>query len=247
MDRMLYIAMSGAKQMMQAQAANAHNLANVSTSGFRADLSAFRSMPVFGEGHPSRVYAMAERPGTDFSAGSIINTGRDLDVAVKTEGWIAILGEGAREAYTRGGNLQIDSGGRLLTSDGHAVLGNAGPIVLPPADKIEIAADGTISLQPRGQDASTLAVVDRIRLVKPNNADLEKGHDGLMYARDPSQVVFPDAAVQLVSGALEASNVNAVEAMINMITLARQFEMQVKLMTTAERNDRAAASIMRIT
>ncbi|HEC11721.1 MAG TPA: flagellar basal body rod protein FlgF [Acidiferrobacteraceae bacterium] len=247
MDRMLYVAMSGAKQMMIAQAANAHNLANVSTFGFRADLSSFRSMPVFGEGHPSRVYAMAERPGTDFATGSIIGTGRDLDVAIKTDGWISVLGEGAREAYTRNGSLQIVSGGRLLTSDGHAVMGNLGPIALPPADKIEIAPDGTISLRIRGQDATAPAVVDRIRLVKPYNADLVKGNDGLMYSRDPNQVVLPDAAVQLVSSALETSNVNAVDSMITMISLARQFEMQVKLMTTAERNDRAAASIMRIT
>ncbi len=247
MDRMLYVAMSGAKQMMMAQTANAHNLSNASTAGFRADLSAFRSMPVFGEGHPSRVYAMAERPGTDFATGSIISTGRDLDVAVKNDGWISVLGEGAREAYTRNGSLRIVSGGRLLTSDGRAVMGNSGPIALPPADKIEIASDGTISLKPRGQNVSTLVVVDRIRLVKPNNGDLDKGNDGLMYSRNPNQVVLADAAVQLVSGALETSNVNAVDALVSMIALARQFEMQVKLMRTAEQNDRAAASIMRIT
>lgn len=246
MDRMLYVAMSGAKQIMMAQAANAHNLANVSTSGFRADLSSFRSMPVFGEGHPSRVYAMAERPGTDFATGSIISTGRDLDVAVKTDGWISVLGEGSREAYTRNGSLQIVSGGRLVTSDGRSVMGNSGPIALPPADKIEIASDGTISLRARGQDATTLVVIDRIRLVKPNNADLDKGNDGLMYSRDPNQVVLTDAAVQLVPSALEASNVDAVGALVSMINLARQFEVQVKLMSTAEQNDRAAASMMRI-
>lgn len=246
MDRMLYVAMSGAKQTLQAQAANTHNLANLSTSGFRADLLAFRSMPVFGPGYPSRVYAMAERPGTDFSRGAIVSTGRELDVAIKGDGWIAVQGPDGREAYTRDGNLQISNTGMLKTSAGHPVLGNAGPVAIPPADRPQIGSDGTISIVPRRQSAAALAVVDRVKLVKPPVSQLEKRSDGLMHMKDRDAIASPDAGVYLISGSLETSNVNAVEAMINMIALARQFEMQVKLMQTARQNDAASTEMMRI-
>ncbi len=246
MDRMLYVAMSAAKQTLQVQAANWHNLANLSTSGFRADLSTFRSMPVFGPGYPSRVYAMAERPGTDFSEGAIVSTGRELDVAIKGDGWIAVQGPDGREAYTRDGNLRINSAGMLKTSAGHPVLGNAGPIAIPPADRPQIGSDGTISISSQRQSAATLAVVDRIKLVKPSTSQLEKGTDGLMHMKDRDAIASPDASVYLISGSLETSNVNAVDAMINMITLARQFELQVKLMQTAQQNDAASTEMMRI-
>ncbi len=245
MDRLLYVAMTGASQTMLAQAANNNNLANASTTGFRADLSAFRAMPVFGPGAPSRVYAMAERPGTDFSYGSLLATGRDLDVAVKGEGWIAVQGPDGREGYTRAGDLRVSTAGLLENGAGHLVLGNSGPIAIPPAEKIEIGADGTLSIQPVGQSATTLAVVDRIKLVKPPLQDLVKGSDGLMRMQDDS-VPPPDAAVGLSAGTLEASNVNPVDAMVNMISLARQFEMQVKMMRTSQENDASAAQILRM-
>ncbi len=247
MDRMLYIAMTGAKQSMLAQAVNTNNLANVSTTAFRADLAAMRSMPVFGPGHPSRVYAMAERPGIDFSFGTITPTGRDLDVAVNGEGWIAVQGQDGSEAYTRAGNLQIASGGILQTASGDAVLGNNGTIAIPPADKVEIAVDGTISIRPVGQGPSTLAVVDRIKLVNPPVNELVKGADGLFRLNTAAGVVAEaDGSVRVAAGALESSNVNAVEAMINMISLSRQFEMQIRSMRAAEDNDAASAQIMRM-
>ncbi len=245
MDKLLYVAMSGASQTLLAQAANNNNLANANTTGFRADLSAFRAMPVFGPGAPSRVYAMAERPGTDFSYGSLLSTGRDLDVAVKGEGWIAVQGADGKEGYTRAGDLHISTAGLLENGAGHLVLGNSGPIAIPPAEKIEIGVDGTLSIQPTGQSATTLAVVDRIKLVKPPREDLIKGSDGLMHMKDDS-VLPPDAAVGLSSGSLEASNVNPVEAMVNMISLARQFEMQVKMMRTSQEDDASAAQILRM-
>lgn len=245
MDKLLYVAMTGASQTMLAQAANNNNLANASTTGFRADLSAFRAMPVFGPGAPSRVYAMAERPGTDFSYGSLLATGRDLDVAVKGEGWIAVQGPDGREGYTRAGDLRISVSGQLENGAGHLVLGNSGPIAIPPAEKIEIGADGTLSIQPVGQSATTLAVIDRIKLVKPPLQQLVKGSDGLMRMKDNS-VLPPDAAVGVSAGTLEASNVNPVEAMVNMISLARQFEMQVKMMRTSQENDASAAQILRM-
>jgi flagellar basal-body rod protein FlgF len=245
MDRMLYVAMTGASQTMLAQAANNHNLANASTTGFRADLSAFRAMPVFGPGAPSRVYAMAERPGTDFSYGTVLSTGRDLDVAVKGEGWIAVQGPDGKEGYTRAGDLRISSSGQLENGAGHPVLGNSGPIAIPPAEKVEIAADGTVSIQPTGQSAATLAVVDRIKLVKPPLEDLMKDSDGLMRTKDGSAVAA-DAAVGVAAGSLESSNVNPVDAMVNMISLARQFEMQVKMMRASQENDASAAQILRM-
>ena len=245
MDRMLYIAMTGAKQTLLAQAANTHNLANATTAGFRADFEAFRSMPVFGYGQPSRVYAMAERPGVDLSFGTRTDTGRELDVAVDGEGWIAVQGADGQEAYTRAGDLRIGSNGQLVTGAGHAVLGNGGPIAVPPTEKFDVGVDGTITIRPTGQAATSLSVLDRIKLVNPPKAELVKGNDGLMRLQD-GQPVPADANVRLATGSLEMSNVNAVEAMVNMITLARNFEMQVRAMRTTQENDQAAAQLLRI-
>jgi flagellar basal-body rod protein FlgF len=245
MDRMLYIAMTGAQQTLLAQTANSHNLANASTTGFRADLEAFRAMPVYGQGQPSRVYAMAERPGTDLAPGTVSATGRDLDVAVNGDGWLAVQAADGSEAYTRAGDLRVSSNGQLVNGAGHAVLGNSGPIAVPPSMKIEVGADGTITSRGLGQAPSTLNAVDRIRLVNPPRAELMKGADGLMRLRSGA-TADPDAAIRLVPGSLESSNVNPVEAMVNMITLSRQFEMQVKAMKTTEEIDQSAAQILRM-
>ncbi len=245
MDRMLYLAMSGAKQILAAQRANTHNLANATTTGFRADFSAFRSMPVYGDGYPSRVYAMDERPGIDFSPGSVQYTGNELDVAVNGDGWIAVQAPDGTEAYTRAGDLRLTGNGLLQTSTGHPVLGNGGPIAIPPSEKLEIAVDGTVTAQPIGQGANALAQLDRIKLVNPPLSSLKKGEDGLFRLADGTNAP-PDANVRLINGALEGSNVNAVEAMVNMISLARQFELQIQAMHTAEETDAAAAQLMRM-
>lgn len=243
MDRMLYVAMSGAKQTMLAQASNSNNMANANTTGFRADLAAFRSMPVYGPGEPSRVYAMAERPGVDTTSGALNSTGRNLDIAIKEDGWIAVQAKDGSEAYTRAGNLQVGDGGLLTTGSGLLVLGNGGPIALPPAEKIEIGGDGTISIRGIGQSASTLTVLDRIKLVKMDGASIVKGGDGLMRKSDGT-TAEPDATVNLIAGALEMSNVSAVDSMVNMITLARQYEAQVKMMKTAEDTDNASTQLL---
>jgi flagellar basal-body rod protein FlgF len=245
MDRSLYIAMSGAKQIMQAQASNANNLANVNTTAFRADLEQFRSQPVFGPGYPSRVYAMAERPGVDLSTGSLETTGRDLDVAINGEGWIAVQAKDGGEAYTRAGDLHITEQGQLLTGTGLPVIGNAGPIAVPPAQKVEIGADGTISIVPQGGNGTALAAVEQIKLVKPAKEQLQKGEDGLMRLADGSPALT-SAEVKLVTGVLEGSNVSAVEEMVQMIELQRQYEMQIKMMKTVEDVGAAGAQIMRI-
>ena len=243
MDKVLYVAMSGAKQTMLAQQANNHNMANVNTTGFLADLNDFRSMQAFGDGHPTRVYAMTERPGTDFSAGNINHTGRDMDVAVQQDGWIAVMAKDGTEAYTRAGDLRIESGGQLITGTGLPVMGNGGPIAIPPASKIDIGLDGTISVLPLGQQANELAVVDRVKLVNPPLEQMHKGLDGLM--RFDGGEAQADANQQLVSGAMETSNVNVVSEMVDMIELSKRFEMQVKMMKTTEENATAATSLLR--
>ncbi len=243
-DRMLYVAMSGAKETMLAQANASSNLANASTTGFLADLNQFRSMPVFGNGMPTRVYAMDERPGVDLSRGSLQSTGRDLDVAVDGGGWLTVQAADGGEAYTRRGDLKVDANGLLTTGNGLPVIGNSGPIAIPPADKIEIGDDGSISIRPQGQDAQQLAVVDRIKLVNPPAASLVKGDDGLMRLASGEEA-DADAGQRLVSGALEASNVNVVKEMVDMIELSRRFELQVKMMHKAEQNAESAASILR--
>lgn len=245
MDRMIYLAMSAAKQMMTAQAMSAHNLANASTVGFKADYDTFRSMPVFGPGHPTRAFAMVERSGINFQPGTIETTGNELDLAVNGEGFIAVQAPDGSEAYTRAGDLKLSVGGQLMTGTGHPVLGNGGPIALPQSETILIGNDGTISIRPIGQDPTTLAQVDRIKLVAPSFADLFKGEDGLFHLRDGGSAP-PDAAVTVTRGALERSNVNLVGEMIAMIEHARQYEMAIKAMRSAQENDAAGARILRL-
>jgi len=247
MDRSLYIAMSGAKQTMLAQTSNANNLANAQTIGFKSDFEQFRSMPVFGPGQPTRVYAMAENPGTNFTPGSIQTTGRDLDIAIDGEGWLAVLDSNGQESYTRAGDLRVTPEGFLQTGRGEPVLGDDGPIVIPATDKIEIGGDGTVSIIPLGEeDATTLLKVDRLKLVNPNVANLEKLGDGLMHLKPGNQLPFADARVSITPGSLESSNVGAVAAMVEMIELARNFELQVKVMKSADENSGAAAKILQM-
>lgn len=246
MDKMLYVAMTGASQNTMAQRAHANNLANISTTGFHRDFEQARSMPVFGDSFPARVYAMSERPGTDFSPGSLQETGRDLDVAVDGQGWIAVQSADGSEAYVRTGSLQIDALGQLRTGNGLPVLGNGGPIAVPPEQKVEIAQDGTISIRALGEAPNVMAEVDRIKLVNPDPKTLEKGADGLIRVKDATQPQQADANVRLTSGFLEASNVNAVEEMTAMLSLSRQFELHVKMMRTAEEGATAMARVMQL-
>lgn len=246
MDRLLYIAMTGAKEAMTAQAINTNNLANASTVGFRADFQASLTQQLYGAGHDSRAYATVTDAGVDFAPGSIMSTGRELDVAVNGDGWIAIQAPDGSEAYTRAGDLNVDNLGRLTTGAGHPVLGNGGPITIPPYAKLDIAADGTISLQPLGQPATTLAVIDRLKLVNPDVSDLHKGDDGMIRLKD-NEVAVADASVSLVSASLEGSNVNTVQALVRMIELARTYETHIKMMNTAEKNDQASADMVRLT
>jgi flagellar basal-body rod protein FlgF len=242
---MLYVAMTGASETLRAQTVNNHNLANVSTTGFRADLAAFQSRAVDGSGYASRVYATNGTIGWDSQSGALLSTGRDLDVAINGRGWIAVQGPDGKEAYTRAGNLGVDPTGALVTASGRPVLGDGGPINIPPYSSIFFARDGSISIVAQGQAPDTTSTVGRIKLVNPPDADLQRGDDGLFRMKDGSEAP-PDPAVQIGSGELESSNVNTAEAMVTMIELARQFEMQVTAIRTAEENGAAAAQLMRI-
>jgi flagellar basal-body rod protein FlgF len=244
MDKFLYVAMSGAKETLRAQAANSHNLANASTNGFRADLSAFQSRAVAGSGYASRVYATNSSTGWDQTVGAQMSTGGNLDLAINGDGFIAVQGRDGREAYTRAGDLMIDANGQLMTKTGLPVLGDGGPLSVPPSNSLAIAPDGTISIVPQGQGPETTASIGRIKLVNPGNANLDRGDDGLFRMRDGSDAP-PEANVRVTTGTLEASNVNAAASMVNMIELARNFELQVKVIKTAEDNGAASAQLLR--
>lgn len=254
MDKLLYVSMSGAKQNLIGVSMNANNLANAKTVGFRSDFEQQRSMQAFGDGLPSRVFAMEERPGSRMHHGAIATTGRDLDIAISGRGWLAVQDKNGEEAYTREGNLQVTNDGLLTTAKGTPILGEGGPIVIPiPVEKVEISPDGSIQVRPQGAPANFLEVVDRIKVIEPpSDNDLTKGLDGLF--RSKQQVLFnedcgfcdasPD--IRIVSGALEMSNVNPVEEMVAMISHQRQYEMQIKMMKKAEEIDQSQDTLLRI-
>lgn len=245
MDEMVYLAMTGAKQTEYAQAINSNNLANVSTTGFRADLHSFSSVPINGPGVDSRINAVVESYGTDLSQGAVASTGRDLDIAIQGPGFLAVQSPDGSEAYTRAGDLRVSSGGLLETGAGHLVIGNGGPVAIPPNASLLIGTDGTVSIQSLGQGPETLAIVDRLKLVDPDPAQLSKGNDGLLRLPD-GETASANAAVRITSGALEQSNVNIAKTLVNMIELSRQYEMQVNVMRTAKEDADAAAQLLRM-
>jgi len=240
MDRLIYLAMSGAKATMQRQETLANNLANVSTLGFRAELAAFRAVPVEGSGASTRVYSLESTPGYDATPGQVAATGRNLDVAMKGASWLAVQGLDGTEAYTRGGSLDINADGNLVTTSGLTVLGDGGPIQIPTDTQVGIAADGTVSVTDTNGRSNS---VGKLKLVTPE-APLTRGIDGLFRAGDGDLSADPLARVQ--DGALEGSNVSAVETMVAMIAAARQFEAQMKSLSNAEGNDKAASQLLSV-
>ncbi|WP_188151702.1 flagellar basal-body rod protein FlgF [Teredinibacter waterburyi] len=247
MDKALYIAMSGAKNNMLGQVAHANNLANLNTVGFKADFAQARSMPVYyGDGQPTRAYALTESPATDFKQGPLVETGRDLDVAIEGEGFIAVQAPDGTEAYTRAGSLFVDSVGMLRTGNGLPVMGNGGPIAIPAAEKLEVAVDGTITAIPLGQGVDSPVQVDRIKLVNPGLDNIKKMEDGLVRTLTPAEDVPADAGVRLISRFVEGSNVNAVNEMVEVMNLARQYEMQVKIMQTVKEDSEASARLLQM-
>jgi flagellar basal-body rod protein FlgF len=241
MDRLIYTSMSGAKHLMYRQDTLAQNLANANTTGYRADSVALRAVPAQGQEAGTRVFTVETTIGADFSSGPMQSTGRALDVAVQGDGWIAVQGLDGNEAYTRAGNLQIGADGTLQLPNGLPVLGDGGPIVVPPDARISVGSDGTVSS--KTVDSPQSNPVGRIKLTNPEGASLVKGLDGLFRTRD-GEPAPADETVRLADGTLEGSNVNVVEAMIGMIATARQFEMQMKLLTSAEQNEQKASTLV---
>jgi flagellar basal-body rod protein FlgF len=240
MDRLIYLAMAGAKATMQRQETLANNLANVSTTGFRAELAAFRAVPVEGSGASTRVYALESTPGYDASPGQVAATGRNLDVAMRGASWLAVQGLDGTEAYTRAGSLDVNADGNLVMTSGLTVLGDGGPIQVPPETTVSIAADGTVSATAANGRSTSIG---KLKLVTPETP-LTRGNDGLFRGRDGDLAADPLARVQ--DGALEGSNVSAVETMVAMISAARQFEAQMKSLSTADANDKAASQLLSV-
>jgi len=245
-DRAIYIAMTGASAMLRQQATVAHNLANIDSTGFQASLDATVAAPVTGPGLPTRVATTARTLGVDARAGAIRNTGNPLDVALKPERWLAVQDATGGVAYTRAGDLTVNANGMLVTARGQPVLGADGaPLTIPAYQAIEIGQDGTISIVPQGQPASTMTEAGRLQIVAAKTTELQRGDDGLM--RPPPGAAAPPAATgaALISGALESSNVDVAGALVSMITLSRQFDMQVQLLRREDENFRATNSIVR--
>jgi len=246
-DRLLYIAMNGARSMFERQAQISHNLANVSTAGFRAETTAFRALPVVGPGQATRAFVAETTTGTDFSLGPMRETGRLFDVAVDGRGFIAVRGADGREAYTRDGALQVGPGGLLETRNGLPVLTDTGATLAIPADHtITIGRDGTISAVPAVGIPNTATIVGRIKLVNPPEKAIERGADGLFRVAG-GRPAPADARVAISSGMLEGSNVNAVEAITSIISTARQYDTQIRLMQAADQNSRGLSQLLNLT
>lgn len=248
MDRILYTAMSGASQSLKQQEVVSHNLANVDTVGFRAQLHAMRAVPVEGEAaHATRASVVASTPGADFTPGPLMRTDRELDVAVGEQGWIAVQAPDGTEAYTRRGDLQIDADG-LLTVTGLPVMGDGGPIILPLESQVSVGEDGTLSAIGPGQGPEALVDAGRIKLVEAGPGELQRGDDGLFRAPPDEEGVVPELPqaeeMRLASGGLEGSNVSPVEAMVSMIDVARRYDMQMKVISTADENAQRANGLL---
>ncbi len=241
MDRVIYTSMTGAKHLMYRQETLAQNLANANTTGYRADVVALRAVPARGQEAGTRVFTVETTIGSDFSPGPMTATGRNLDVAIQGPGWLAVQAPDGAEAYTRAGSLQIGADGTLQIANGLPVQGDGGPIAIPADAHVQIAPDGTVSVKTAGQVAVT--TVGRLKLVNPPQEELVKGGDGLFRLKS-GDAAEADPNVRVAEGMLEGSNVNVVESMIGMIAAARQFELQMKLLASAEQNEQKASALI---
>ncbi len=245
MDRLIYTSLSAMRASQARQTATANNIANAQTPGFRADLAEVQSLWLRGEGAGSRASASEEVLAADMQPGTVIETGRALDVAAGGDAMFVVQAEDGEEAYTRRGDFQLSSSGLLTTGDGHPVMGVGGPVTLPPADSIAIDAGGRISIVPAGGDATRPQEVAQLRLVAPTGSDVVKGMDNLFRVRGGG--VLPDAAgASVKSGHLEGSNVSTTQALVDMIEASRAWDAQLKLIADARENDTSTANLMRL-
>ena len=247
MDRIVYTAMNGAKQSLDQQAVVSNNLANVSTPGFRAQLSEMQAYEVKGDGLSTRTLPMAATPGSDFTAGPVVTTGRTLDIAIRGDGMFSVQNPDGSVSYTRRGDVQMDQGG-MLTIQGKPLLGENGPILIPLDSDISIGGNGAISVIQAGMQPDTIAEVERIQVVTTAGADLERTADGFFVSAIDAQGNRPALAAndnaQVVSGALEGSNASATEMMVEMINVARRYEMQMKVISSADENAQSANKLL---
>jgi flagellar basal-body rod protein FlgF len=246
MDRAVYIAMTGAQNNMQSQTSHSNNLANARTYAFKADFSQSRAIPVWGEHHPSRAFAKTERPASDFNDGTLIETGNDLDTALTGDGFFSVIDAKGQEAYSRRGDFSVSPLGELINGIGQSIIGEGGPIILPPYEKVEIAGDGIISIRPAGGGPDEMIAIDVLKMVNPDLQNLAKGTDGLFRPVAGPAILPGDPVLTVVSGFVEASNVNPVAELTNILALNRQYETQVKMMKTAEDMSRAAERILQL-
>lgn len=244
---MLFTAMSGANQALEQQAVVANNLANVVTPGFRSQLINLQSAPVAGDGLPTRVSVQVSASGVDWSEGPVTQTERALDVALGKDGMLAVQAADGSEAYTRRGDLQVDSTGALSVA-GHPVLGDGGPISVPLGSEISIGSDGTISVRELGMEPRGLSQVDKLKLVSAPPGTLQAGQDGLFRPKADANGVVPtlpaDETMRVSAGALEGSNVSPTLAMVSMIDNSRRYEMQMKAISTADENAKTANNLL---
>jgi flagellar basal-body rod protein FlgF len=243
MDRLIYTAMTGAKHVFMQQAGTANNLANASTIGFKAQEHRFRAVPVVGEGMPTRAFVVDASVSDVMDEGPLMFTGRNLDVAVNGRGWLAVQLPDGSEAYTRSGSLDVDVTGLLQTKSGYPVVGDGGLINIPPDNTIEVGADGTVSVVSTSGTPNNVNAIGRLKLVNPPEGDLVRGADGL-FRLQSGQPAPVDERVSVTAGTLEGSNVNVTDAMVNLISLSRQFEMQMKMIQTADTNAQRADQLL---
>lgn len=245
MDRAAYIAMNAASEALRAQSITAHNIANVGTSGFKALLTHTEAVNVEGRGWHSRVNGVLKPETWNAQGGALQNTGRDLDIALADDRWLAVQTEDGGVAYTRNGALQMTANGQVLDGEGRPVLSDNGPLALPPHSELMIAADGTVSLTPQGSEASVRAQVGRLSVIDAAPNELKRRADGL-FEPVAEVEVRPAVGAVMVSGMLEASNVNAAEQLVALIEHSRRFELATKAMKTADTHGEVAQSLMRI-
>jgi len=241
-DRLIYTAMTGAKYLLERQATLAHNLANASTTGFRADTVGLRAVPTAGQQAGTRVFTVETTTGSDFSQGPMISTERNLDVAIQGSGWLVTQASDGTEAYTRAGSIQVGPDGTLQLGNGAQLQGTSGPITMPSdAQSVLVAPDGTISVKTASSILPT--TLGQLKLVNPPLESLSKGLDGMFRLKNGDSA-DADPNVRVASGTLEGSNVNVVESMVGMIGAARQFELQMKMLSTAEQNEQKSGSVL---
>jgi len=245
MDRLIHTSLSAMRGAMARQTTVANNLANANTVGFRAEVASQRPLWLRGGEFQGRAPASEEVVNADMKAGAFISTGRDLDVAMQGDAMLAVQADDGEESYTRRGDLMISPSGLLTTGDGVPVMGDGGPITMPPADKIMVGADGKISIVPEGGDPTQMQQVAQLKIVSPKGSEIVKGLDGLFKVRGGGTLpTDPDA--KITQGALEQSNVNTSDALVQMIEASRSWETQIKLLTTAKDLDSATTDLMRL-